>query len=83
MLGNFKVMIMTVLLFFAKMLVASRLKALLVGLVGLTTSERFRKMGMKEFKSIDLINLAFFMGICFTYVNKYIAEKLLTRIFVV
>lgn len=76
-------MCFTVLLFFAKMLVATKLKDILVGIVGLATSEKVRKLGIKEFKSIDIINFAFFMGICFTYVNKFLAEKVLTKVFAV
>ncbi|VVU94897.1 hypothetical protein CPAV1605_622 [seawater metagenome] len=82
MLGNLKIMLMSIMLFFAKMLVATKLKDALVGMVGLTTTDRFKKLGVREFKNTDIINFAFFMGICFTYVNKYLAEKVLTRIFI-
>lgn len=73
-------MLMQILLFFAKMIFASKLKEWLIGLVNLTTTDRVRSI--KEFKTLDIINLAFVMGILFTYINKFFIEKVLTRVFV-
>ena len=80
MFGNFRYMLMQILLFFAKMIFASKLKEWLIGLVNLTTTDRVRSI--KEFKTLDIINLAFVMGILFTYINKFFIEKVLTRVFV-
>jgi hypothetical protein len=83
MLGSFKVMLMSALLFISKMIVAGKIQKFLVATVGVVcNNQKIRKMGIKEMDNKQIINFAFIMGIFFTYINKFVAEKLLAKIFV-
>ena len=80
MFGNFRNVLIQIAIFFAKMLFASKLKEFLISMVNYTTTDKVR--AIKEFKTLDIINIAFLMGILFTYINKFFVDKILTKIVV-
>ena len=82
MLNNLKINFMKLILFFSKMIIANKVRSLMLNLLNFIDSDkvktRFKNKISLEQK--DILKIAFFTGIAFTHINKHVIENPLTRL---
>ena len=82
MLNNLKINFFKLVLFFSKMIIANKVRSLMLSLLNFIDSDKVKARFKNKIslKQEDILKIAFFTGITFTHINKHVIENPLTRL---